>query len=51
MLKNYSAINSYYGGKFMKEKAGPILFTSVSVLVLIYFWWLVIYSHGVAAHH
>jgi hypothetical protein len=35
----------------MKEKAGPIIFYTVSVLVLVYFWWLVIYSHGVASHH
>jgi hypothetical protein len=35
----------------MKEKAGSFLFIGVSILVLIYFWWLVIYSHGVAAHH
>jgi hypothetical protein len=35
----------------MKEKAGPFLFTTVSFLVLVYFWWILIYSHGVAAHH
>jgi len=32
----------------MKEKVGPILFFGVSILVLVYFWWLLIYDHGLA---
>jgi hypothetical protein len=35
---------------WVKEKAGPILFAVVSVLVLVYFWWLLIYDHGLTAH-
>ena len=35
----------------MSDKAGAALFTGVSILVLVYFWWLLIFKHGVAAHH
>ncbi len=38
----------------MKEKSGkggPILFISVALLVLCFFWWLLIYTHGVAPGH
>ena len=30
---------------------GPILFYGVFVAVLVFFWWLVIYSHGVTPTH
>ena len=30
---------------------GPKLFYGVMVAVLIFFWWMVIYPHGVAPHH
>lgn len=30
---------------------GPKLFTAALVAVVVFFWWLVIYSHGVAPHH
>ncbi len=30
---------------------GPKLFYSVLIGVLIFFWWMVIYSHGVAPAH
>lgn len=33
------------------SKNGKYLFISVLVLVLIYFWWLVLYSHGVKPAH
>ncbi len=29
---------------------GPILFYGVLVGVLVFFWWMVIYPHGVAGH-
>ena len=29
---------------------GPWLFGAVMVAVLVYFWWLLIYPHGVAPH-
>ncbi|MBC8211403.1 MAG: hypothetical protein H8E21_10065 [Gammaproteobacteria bacterium] len=30
---------------------GPKLFYGVLIAVLIFFWWFVIYSHGVVATH
>jgi len=30
---------------------GPKLFGVTLVLVLVFFWWLLIYSHGVEVHH
>jgi hypothetical protein len=33
------------------SKSGKYLFISVLVLVLVYFWWLLLYSHGVKAVH
>lgn len=33
------------------SKNGPILFWSITAAVLVFFWWLLIYSHGVAPHH
>jgi hypothetical protein len=29
---------------------GPLLFYGVLVAVLVFFWWMVIYPHGVAGH-
>ena len=29
---------------------GPVLFYGVMVAVLVFFWWMVIYPHGVAGH-
>ena len=29
---------------------GPILFYGVLVAVLVFFWWMVIYPHGIAGH-
>jgi len=29
---------------------GPRLFIAVVVFTLVFFWWLLIYSHGVAPH-
>lgn len=34
-----------------ESKSGPMLFWGVTAAVLIFFWWLLIYSHGVAPHH
>lgn len=34
-----------------KSSWGPWLFSGVLVGLLIFFWWLVIYDHGVAPHH
>jgi len=37
-----------------KEKAnkiGKIVFWITNALVLVYFWWIVIYDHGVASSH
>lgn len=33
------------------EKLGKIFFRIVSALVLVYFWWLIIYDHGVKSMH
>jgi hypothetical protein len=30
---------------------GPKLFAGAFVAVLVFFWWLLIYSHGVTPHH
>ncbi len=30
---------------------GPKLFWLTLVLMLVFFWWLLIYSHGVEVHH
>ena len=30
---------------------GPKLFWATLVVVLVFFWWLLIYSHGVEVHH
>lgn len=30
---------------------GPKLFAGALVAALVFFWWLVIYSHGVTPHH
>ena len=30
---------------------GPKLFLLVLVISLVFFWWLLIYSHGVTPHH
>ncbi len=30
---------------------GPKLFFGVFAVVLVFFWWLLIYSHGVTPHH
>jgi hypothetical protein len=30
---------------------GPKLFYGVMIEVLVFFWWMVIYPHGVAPHH
>lgn len=30
---------------------GPKLLAAVLVGMLIFFWWLVLYSHGVVSHH
>lgn len=30
---------------------GPKLFYGVLIAVLVFFWWMVIYSHGVAPAH
>ena len=30
---------------------GPKLFLTVLFISLIFFWWLLIYSHGVDVHH
>lgn len=38
----------------MKEggrKTGPAIFLATLIIVLIYFWWLLFYSHGVKAVH
>ena len=32
------------------EHWGPRLFVSVLVISLVFFWWLLIYSHGVTPH-
>lgn len=32
------------------EKWGPKLFLTVAVVSLVFFWWLLIYSHGVTPH-
>jgi len=29
---------------------GPFLFYGVLIAVLVFFWWMVIYPHGVAGH-
>ena len=29
---------------------GPFLFYGVFIAVLVFFWWMVIYPHGVAGH-
>jgi hypothetical protein len=29
---------------------GPVLFYGVLIAVLVFFWWMVIYPHGVAGH-
>jgi hypothetical protein len=29
----------------------PILFWATLVGILVFFWWLLIYSHGVEVHH
>jgi len=29
---------------------GPILFYGALIAVLVFFWWMVIYPHGVAGH-
>ena len=34
-----------------KRNKGSILFFVVLGLVLVFFWWLLIYSHGVTIHH
>jgi len=33
------------------SKSGKYLFIGVLVLVLVYFWWLLLYSHGVKPPH
>ena len=30
---------------------GPILFYATLIAVLIFFWWMVIYDHGVSTSH
>ncbi|MDX8412243.1 MAG: hypothetical protein R8K46_10315 [Mariprofundaceae bacterium] len=30
---------------------GPKLFLATLVAALIFFWWLLLYSHGVVSHH
>ena len=38
----------------MKEgsnKTGPAIFLGTLIIVLIYFWWFLLYSHGVRAVH
>lgn len=30
---------------------GPKLFWATLMVVLVFFWWLLIYSHGVEVHH
>ncbi len=32
-------------------KIGPVIFYVTLGVVLIYFWWFLLYSHGVAPHH
>ena len=34
-----------------KATWGPWLFRGVALGALVFMWWLVIYSHGVAPHH
>jgi len=29
---------------------GPKLFVSVLILALVFFWWLLLYSHGITVH-
>ncbi|MDH4100860.1 MAG: hypothetical protein OEV28_09845 [Nitrospirota bacterium] len=33
------------------SKTGPIIFWAVTAVVLIFFWWFLINTHGVAPHH
>lgn len=30
---------------------GPKLFYGAAIAALVFFWWMVIYPHGVAPHH
>jgi hypothetical protein len=39
------------GGRFPKSGWGPRLFLGVLALLLVFFWWLLIWSGGVDPHH
>jgi hypothetical protein len=34
-----------------QDSWGPKLFIGVFVVMLVFFWWLLLYSHGVTPHH
>ncbi len=37
--------------KAESEVIGKIVFYSTAIAMLVFFWWLLIYDHGVAATH
>ena len=48
---NQSTKSSTNAGGSGEASWGPKLFLGVFVLVLVFFWWLLIYSGGVSGHH
>ena len=50
MSDQFSAEQNEQASAQEKVSWGPKLFYGVMIAVLIFFWWMVIYPHGVAPH-
>jgi hypothetical protein len=49
--RNDDSPDAAAGGQLFKPGWGPKLFLGVLVAVLVFFWWLLIWSGGVDPHH
>ncbi len=49
--RNGNSPNASAGGGLLKPGWGPKLFVAVLLAILVFFWWLLIWSGGVDPHH
>jgi len=51
LIKGMSWVSRVMTDKTLGKQWGPIVFWLTFIAVLIFFWWLLIYDHGVQSVH